>query len=107
MAEEAPGGERTEDATGKRRNDFREKGQVAQSKEVHTAALLTILLLFWVFYLPVFFRELSTTLVLIFQASGEEILTPSRIMEYAYFLSKKLGLILAPLFFLVMVIGFF
>jgi flagellar biosynthesis protein FlhB len=39
MAEEAPGGERTEEATGKRRNDFREKGQVAQSKEVHTAAL--------------------------------------------------------------------
>jgi flagellar biosynthesis protein FlhB len=107
MAEEAPGGERTEEATGKRRNDFREKGQVAQSKEVHTAAILSILLLFWVFYLPVFFRELSTTLILIFQASGEVILTPSKVMEYAYFLTKELGLLLAPLFFLVLLISFF
>ena len=36
----------------KRRQDFREKGQVAQSKEVHTAALFTISLAFWIFYLP-------------------------------------------------------
>lgn len=107
MAEEAPGGERTEEATAKRRNDFREKGQVAQSKEVHTAAIFTILLLFWVFYLPVFFREFSTILILIFEASGEVVLTPSRTMEYAFFLAKELGILLAPLFFLVLVIGFF
>ncbi len=107
MAEEAPGGERTEDATGKRRSDFREKGQVAQSKEVHTAAILSILLLFWVFYLPVFFRELSTTLVLIFQATGDVIITPSKVMEFAYFLTKELGLLMAPLFILVLLIGFF
>ena len=43
MAEEQQ--ERTEQATAKRRQDFREKGQVAQSKEVQTAALLTAFLL--------------------------------------------------------------
>lgn len=107
MAEDAPAGERTEDATAKRRNDFREKGQVAQSKEVHTAAIYTVLLLFWVFYLPVFFREFSTIIVLIFESIGEVILTPSRTMEYAYFLVKKLGLLLVPLFLLVAIIGFF
>ncbi len=53
MAEES-GQERTEDATGKRRQDFREKGQVAQSKEVGTAALLTASLLFLVFLCPLF-----------------------------------------------------
>ena len=36
MAEES-GQERTEEATSKRREDFRKKGQVAQSKEVNTA----------------------------------------------------------------------
>lgn len=41
--------EKTEDATGKRRDDFRKKGQVAQSKEVGTAALMTFSLLLWVF----------------------------------------------------------
>lgn len=47
MAEEAPtGGERTEDATAKRRSDFRKKGQVAQSKEVQNATLFTIVLFF-------------------------------------------------------------
>lgn len=107
MAEEAPGGERTEDATAKRRTDFREKGQVAQSKEVHTAAIFTILLLFWVLYLPFFFREISNTIVLVLEATGEVDLTASKTMEFAYFIARELGIILAPLFFLVLLIGFF
>lgn len=107
MAEEAPTGERTEDATAKRRNDFREKGQVAQSKEVQTAALLTILLLFWTFYLPHFFREFTTLLIVIFEAGGEVFVTPSKTMEFFYFLLQELGMLMAPLFFLVLLIGFF
>jgi len=107
MAEEAQSGERTEDATAKRRNDFREKGQVAQSKEVHTAAIFTILLLFWVLYLPVFIQELTTILALIFQSIDEITVTPSKSMEVALYLSQELGLLLAPLFILVLLIGFF
>ena len=107
MAEEGQIGERTEDATAKRRNDFRQKGQVAQSKEVHTAAIFTLLLLFWLFYIPYFFNEFSTLLILIFQSSSEVTFTPSKTMEYGFYLIKKLGILLLPLFFLVAVIGFF
>ncbi|MEE4241819.1 MAG: flagellar biosynthesis protein FlhB [Desulfopila sp.] len=107
MAEESSTGERTEDATAKRRNDFREKGQVAQSKDVHTAAIFTIVLLFWVFYLPVFFNEFTTLLALILQAIDETDVTAPQVMEIFFFLVQKLGLLMAPLFFLVLLIGFF
>ena len=53
MAEESTsGGEKTEAPSGKRREDFRKKGQVAQSKEVQTASLFTITLLFLDFLPP-------------------------------------------------------
>ncbi len=107
MAEEAQSGERTEEATAKRRNDFREKGQVAQSKEVHTAAILTILLLFWVLYLPVFIREFTTILARLFESIDEITVTPSQTMEMALYLTEQLGLLLLPLFILVLLIGFF
>ncbi len=107
MAEESSTGERTEDATAKRRNDFRQKGQVAQSKEVQTAALLTILLLFWVFYLPLFFTEVTALLRLLLQSNDEIILTPSKVVEISYFIVAKLGILMAPLFLLVMTIGLF
>jgi flagellar biosynthesis protein FlhB len=107
MAEETSTGERTEDATAKRRNDFREKGQVAQSKDVHTAAIFTIVLLFWVFYLPVFINEFTTALALILQSIDDVAITPSQIMELSFFLVKELGLLMAPLFIIVLLIGFF
>jgi flagellar biosynthesis protein FlhB len=107
MAEETSTGERTEDATAKRRNDFREKGQVAQSKDVHTAAIFTIVLLFWVFYLPVFINEFTTVLALILQSIDDVAITPSQIMELSFFLVKELGLLMAPLFIIVLLIGFF
>lgn len=107
MAEETSTGERTENATSKRRNDFRQKGQVAQSKEVQTAALLTILLLFWVFYLPLFFTEVSNLLKLLLQSNHDIVVTPSKVVELSYFIGQKLGLLFAPLFLLVITVGVF
>ncbi len=107
MAEETSTGERTENATAKRRSDFRQKGQVAQSKEVQTAAILSILLLFWVFYLPFFISQVTSLLKLLLQANHNISITPSKVVEISYFVGKKLGIMLAPLFFLVAIIGFF
>ena len=56
MAEENSSGERTETPSAKRRADFRKKGQVAQSREVQTAAMFTLLLLFWMFFAPIFWE---------------------------------------------------
>jgi flagellar biosynthetic protein FlhB len=54
--------ERTEQPTEKRRREFREEGQVAQSKEVNTAFLLSFFLLLWFFYAPDFVSGLMDLL---------------------------------------------
>ncbi len=108
MAEENPtSGERTEAPTTKRREDFRKKGQVAQSKEVQTASLLTILLLFWFFYLPAFWRGITNLVSSLWQSAGEYTITSLSTINLAIFIFKQMGLLLAPLFFLVLIIGFF
>jgi flagellar biosynthetic protein FlhB len=108
MAEESSsGGEKTEAPSAKRRDDFRKKGQIAQSKEVQTASLFTIILLFWFFYLPTFWNGLTEIIFFIWQSCGSYEITASSIMTLAVFLLQKLGLLIAPLFLLVLLIGFF
>lgn len=108
MAEESPtGGERTEDPTSKRRDDFRKKGQVAQSKEVQTAALLTLILLFWLMYLPYFWQGFTSLIFSIWQSSGEFEITAASTISLAAFLLQKTGLLLAPLFLLVVIVAVF
>lgn len=108
MAEEAPtGGERTEDPTAKRREDFRQKGQVAQSKEVTTAALFSLVLLFWLYYMPHFWDGLTTLVSSIWKSIWEFQGTPSEIMGLLIHVSKEMAFLLIPLFVLVLIIGFF
>lgn len=108
MAEESTsGGERTEAPTTKRREDFRKKGQVAQSKEVQTAALFTLVLLFWLFYLPTFWQGLITLISSIWQSIGDYSITSLSTMHLAVFILKEVGWLLSPLFLLVVLIGFF
>ncbi len=108
MAEEAPtGGERTEAPSAKRREDFRKKGQVAQSKEVQTAALFTLVLLFWVFYMPMFWQGLTNLLTTFFQTIGNFEATDSSTLALSWFIAQKVAILLSPLFLLVLLIGFF
>ncbi|MBU1567396.1 MAG: flagellar biosynthesis protein FlhB [Proteobacteria bacterium] len=108
MAQESPtGGERTEEPSSKRREDFRKKGQVAQSKEVQTAALLTICLLFWLMYLPIFWKSFTELIYSLWLAIGEYQITETSIISLTAFIFQKIALLLAPLFFLVMLISFF
>lgn len=106
MAEETNTGERTETPSSKRRADFRKKGQVAQSREVQTAAMFTLLLLFWLFFAPLFWAEVREMITAVWRASGEYDVTPSSLMQLAYFLGASLAMLLAPLFLTALVIGF-
>ncbi|NOQ47154.1 MAG: flagellar biosynthesis protein FlhB [Desulfobulbaceae bacterium] len=106
MAEDTPTGERTESPSAKRRADFRKKGQVAQSKEVQTALLFTVTLLFWFFYIPFFWKELTKLLASIWGASAEYSITPPSLVQFTFFLFKNLAIIMAPLFAVVLVVGF-
>ncbi len=106
MAEDTPTGERTEPASAKRRDDYRNKGQVAQSKEVQTAALLTCMLLFWYFYAPFFLENLMNLVGHILASSGEFNLTALSLNSFLYFLLQKTGLIILPVFLLTLCVGF-
>lgn len=106
MAEESQQ-ERTEQATAKRREDFRKKGQVAQSKEIHTAALMSSALLLWYFYGSTFWDKLSFFITDYWRHAGEITLTPLSTIAIAVVTVKKMALLLAPFFLLVLVVGFF
>ena len=107
MAEETTtGGERTEAPSAKRRQDFRDKGQVAQSKEVQTAALFTITLVFWFFYLPRFLHGFTDFIAAIWQSSCQFVITPASIVKLTAFSLKDLAFLLFPLFLTVLVVGF-
>ncbi len=106
MAEDS-GQERTEEATAKRRQDFREKGQVAQSKEVATAALLTMSLLFWVFYARHFWADLETIYTSLLSLMAEFQVTPIGIVNLAWEMGAVMARLLWPVFLLTMIVGFF
>ncbi len=99
--------EKTEQATAKRREDFRKKGQVAQSREIHTAALMTAFLLLWTFYGPIFWDNLQGLLGGLLAQTGSFEVTPLSVQNLLLFILGKLALLLAPLLLLVLVIGFF
>jgi flagellar biosynthesis protein FlhB len=107
MAEEQPSGERTEAPTAKRRDDFRKKGQVAQSKEVQTAALFTLMLLFWLFFAPHFWESVRELMTAIWRNSGEYAITAPSLMHLAHYLVGAMAKILFPLFLVALVTGFF
>ncbi|WP_029913186.1 flagellar biosynthesis protein FlhB [Pelobacter seleniigenes] len=106
MAEES-GQERTEQATEKRRQDFREKGQVAQSKEVATAALLTSSLLLWVFYARFFWRDLEQLYLQLLGSFGSMELTAAAVMHLGWDMGLVMAKVLWPVFLMTLVIGFF
>jgi flagellar biosynthetic protein FlhB len=98
MAEESQsGGEKTEEASAKRRLDFRKKGQVAQSREAQTAALFSFMLLFWIFYAPWFWDRLTIMLTKIWADCGYAI-TPLSLMNLVSFTFTNMAILLVPMF---------
>jgi len=104
MAEEQDQ-ERSEQATDKRREEFRSKGQVAQSREVQTAMLLTAMLLMWFFYLPFFWPRLQKLVAGIWSRSGEIRVNPESIYDLGMAIFGQVAMLLAPIMLLVLVVG--
>jgi flagellar biosynthetic protein FlhB len=106
MADDS-GQERSEQASAKRREDFRKKGQVAQSKEIHTAALLSTALLLWYVYAPRFWSSFSELLSSIWRQSAQVDVTPLEVVSLLIYLMQRLGILMAPLFLVMFLVGFF
>jgi flagellar biosynthesis protein FlhB len=99
--------ERTEEPTDKKRREFREKGQVAQSREVNTAMLLTGTLILWSFYAPVFWKDLKHFLTIFWGMSSEYAVTSQSVSFMMLFVIQNMAGLLWPLLLSSLVLGFF
>jgi len=105
MAEESQE-ERTEEPTEKRRRESREKGQVAQSKEINTALLFLASLLLWYFYMPSFWHDLQAFITHIWRGSSEFAAYDPRAISYLLnFIVKYFFHLFWPIFLTGAVIG--
>lgn len=106
MASEADTGERTEEATQQRREDFRKRGQVAQTRELSSVLLLfASVLMIWMMS-RFFFQQIFE----VFQYSmGDMLVTAVRTGDYLSalrFSVTKLTLIVLPILGMFWVVGF-
>lgn len=89
--------ERTEEATQQRREDFRKRGQVAQTRELASVLiLLSSALVLW--FLGRFFLQQVSELIT--QSIGQYLVDAARAGDYkqaSIFMMKKAALVLAPL----------
>jgi len=95
MAEEQQQ-ERTETPTEKRRREFREKGRVAQSREVNTAMLLTGLLLLWSFYSRIFWKDLKMFSAFFWRAGPELPLDVESVHGMLLFIIERCAVLMWP-----------
>jgi flagellar biosynthesis protein FlhB len=98
--------ERTQEPTEKRRREFREKGQVAQSREVNTAMLLTGALILWSFYAPLFWKNLKSFLTIFWSLSSEYSVTSQSVRLMMFFAVQNMANLLWPLLLSCLVLGF-
>ncbi|MFO7839146.1 MAG: flagellar biosynthesis protein FlhB [Desulfosalsimonadaceae bacterium] len=97
--------EKTEEPTEKRRREFREKGQVAQSREVNTAMLLTGVLILGSFYAPVFWRDLQELLAFFWRRCGQFAVDQESFVLMLVFILQKMAGLLWPLLLGCLVLG--
>jgi flagellar biosynthetic protein FlhB len=106
MAEEAESNEdRTEDATPERRDEFREKGNVASSRELTSVFVLAASIAFLGYYGPKFIDSLSKLYIEHFQRISSFRVTPQNFFVFARTIGTETALLLAPLFLLSAVVS--
>lgn len=99
MAEENPSqDDKTEEASPERRQEFRERGQIAVSKEVGAVFVLAASVLFLSFYLPVFVETLELLFVETFQKASVYRVNESNVLEFANNMWMKVVYLIFPLF---------
>ncbi|MFW7381831.1 MAG: EscU/YscU/HrcU family type III secretion system export apparatus switch protein [Oligoflexus sp.] len=70
MAEDKENLDRTEEASPERREEFRERGEIAVSKEITSVFILAAATLFFAFYLRYFVADLMRYMTIVFQNLG-------------------------------------
>ena len=96
MADENKDQEKTEEATPKRKQDSREKGQVAKSRDLSSVAVLGSCLIYFYFGAPSLITRITGLMKSYFRESGQFELTVNSIHTLALGLAYQLFLLLIP-----------
>lgn len=105
MASESDSGERTEEATQQRREDFRKRGQVAQTKELSAVFLLfSSIALVWMLS-RFFFQQILEIFHLSLGETMADMVRTGQWQEASWMAVKHGGLMMAPVFGVMLVIG--
>lgn len=105
MAEQDKNQEKTEQATPKRREEAREKGQVARSQEVTSVVVLGACLIFFYFNAGHIVHQLSLLMANDFRAAARVDLTPGTAQALFWDYLYRLFILLAPLLLTVVIAG--
>ena len=89
--------DRTEPATQRRREEVREKGQVAKSREVTSVAVLLAAVLYFHFFAAHTGASIATVARHFFQGAGARVETPEDLFAIVSTMAQGIGLALAPL----------
>jgi flagellar biosynthetic protein FlhB len=105
MAENDKDQERTEQATPKRREESREKGQVAKSREVSSAAILAACLIYFHFNASGMMNQIQEVIRWIFMESARQDFNIQAMHRLITGLAFKTMILMIPLFLTVLAIG--
>ncbi|HLA27729.1 MAG TPA: flagellar biosynthesis protein FlhB [Syntrophales bacterium] len=103
MSEKDEGQEKTEQSTPKRRDEAREKGQVARSREVSSAAMLLACLIYFYFNATGMLEKLMAMMASSFKSSGQTAINMDNVQFLLTGLLFKVFFLLLPLLLVVSV----
>jgi flagellar biosynthetic protein FlhB len=106
MAEQNKDQEKTEEATPKRREETREKGQVTKSRELTSIAVLGGCLIYFYFGAPVLIGRLLEVMKACFRQSGQLTVSVDSIQALLLDLALQTLLTLLPILLVAMLCGF-
>ncbi|MCD6287662.1 MAG: flagellar biosynthesis protein FlhB [Candidatus Hydrogenedentes bacterium] len=100
---ESPGGERTEPATAKRREELRKKGQVAHSRDMNSTAILMAGAIGLTLLGPMMFDHLFNLVGVYLSNSCQFHLSPTNFIALSISVAAQMGIIIVPLMIVVLV----
>jgi len=106
MAEENNDQEKTEQATPKRREEAREKGQVAKSRELASVAVLGACLLYFYFGASSMITQIMDLMKMYFRKSGQLSISTVNIQPLMFDLLFQIFIIVIPLLLVALFAGF-
>jgi len=106
LAEENPQQEdKTEEASPDRRDEFRERGQIAVSKEITSVFVLASVVSFFSFAIPTFIENLEKMFIIHFEAIGTMKVDRGNVLSYAITTWNEVLYIILPIFIVTVIVA--